>query len=335
MLKEALLYEKLEDNKVHCFLCAHHCRINPSHFGFCGVRENREGELYTHAYGETIAAGVDPIEKKPLNHFYPGSRVFSVATPGCNFKCGFCQNWRISQATPEDGAGRSVKMSPAEIVEQAQARNCRSIAYTYTEPTIFFEYALDTARLAHREGLANIFVTNGYMTGAAAEKVAPYLAAANVDLKYFDDEKYQNVCRGNLQPVLDTIERLKKLGIWVEVTTLIIPGDNDSDEELTNIADFIAGVDPSIPWHISAFHPNYKYRDHRATTPAILQRGAEIGKKAGIRYIYKGNVAGDHDTYCYSCGEKLIGRSYFGMAEHRIKDGKCPNCGASIDGIFE
>ncbi len=334
MHQKALLYEKLDEKSVHCFLCARHCRIPDGGFGFCRVRENIGGTLYTHAYGETIAAGVDPIEKKPLYHFYPGSLAFSIATMGCNFRCEFCQNWQISQSSPKDGARSSVKMSPSEIVEAAEDRQCRSIAYTYTEPTIFFEYALDTARLAHREGLANIFVTNGYMTGEAAEKIAPYLDAANVDLKYFNDEKYRKICRGRLQPVLDTIERLRKLKIWVEVTTLIIPGDNDSDQELEKIAGFIAGVDQGIPWHISAFRPEYKYRDHRATSLEILNRAAEIGKKAGLRYVYKGNVAGDHNTYCYNCGETLIERRYFGPAASRIKDGKCFNCGASIDGFF-
>ena len=248
MPKEALLYEKLEDNKVHCFLCSHHCRIAEGRFGICGVRENRKGTLYTHAYGRVIAQHVDPIEKKPLYHFLPGSTSFSIAAAGCNFQCGFCQNWQISQVSEAKVLGlRSEEVEPAEIVRQAKRSGSRSISYTYTEPTIFFEYAYEIARLARGEGLYNVFVTNGYMTEAMIGMVHPFLDAANIDLKSFSDDTYRKLCKASLAPVLKSIETMKRLSIWVEVTTLLVTGENDSPEELKKIAGFLAGLDKVFP----------------------------------------------------------------------------------------
>jgi len=335
MNKEALLWDSLDDKRVHCHLCAHECRIPESKFGICGVRQNVDGILYTLVYGQVIAAHVDPIEKKPLYHFLPGSLSYSIATVGCNFRCGFCQNWQISQASRRDGAGASgATLMPEEIVEEARRNHCLSISYTYTEPTIFFEYAYDTAILAKKAGLANVFVTNGYMTRQALEMIRPYLDAANVDLKSFSEAYYKKNCMARLQPVLDTITSLKQLGIWFEVTTLIVPDENDSDEELSQIAGFLSGVDKDIPWHVSRFHPDYRFLDHRATPIETLKRAREIGREKGLRYIYLGNVPEGANTYCYRCQALAVERRYMGMERCNLKNGHCPACDSEIKGIW-
>ncbi len=336
-MKEALLYEKLENKSVHCYLCAHHCRIAQGNFGFCGVRQNIEGVLYTHVYTRQVAMHVDPIEKKPLYHFLPGTFSFSIATLGCNFRCGFCQNWEISQRSfvgtvkPE-----GEETLPKEIVTAAIENNCRSISYTYTEPTIFFEYALETAELAALKKLRNVFVTNGYMTEEMLGMAKSYLDAANVDLKFFKDSSYKKFCSGTLQPVLDSIRLMKKMGIWVEITTLVVTGENDSREELSGIAEFIAGIDTDIPWHISRFHPDYKFIDHQATPVETLKMAQQIGYDAGLRYIYVGNVYGwGNDTLCHSCKKLLVKREGFNILEYNIKEGKCPFCNTDIPGVFK
>jgi pyruvate formate lyase activating enzyme len=336
MVKEALIWSPLESEKVSCFLCAHRCTIAPGKFGVCGVRENRGGKLVTHVYGEVVAAHVDPIEKKPFYHFLPGSTSLSIATVGCNFRCGFCQNWQISQASKEPGRDtRGDKFSPEDIVQAAKKNGCRSISYTYTEPTIFFEYALDTARLAKAAGLYNNFVTNGYMTAEALKAFHPNLDAANVDLKAFKDETYKKVCGARLEPVLESIKLMRKLKIWVEVTTLVVPGLNDGEGELRGIAKFLAGVDPDIPWHISRFHPDFKYTDARPTPVETLRKAAAIGKQEGLRYVYVGNVPGEgEDTICPGCGKILIRRRGFGTDENAIKNGRCPSCRKDIPGLF-
>lgn len=336
MKKEALLYEKSEHKSVHCFLCAHQCKIAEGKFGFCGVRQNIDGALYTFAYGKVIAAHVDPIEKKPLYHFLPGSTSFSIATIGCNFRCGFCQNWEISQTSFRDGdiLGGGA-LSPKEIVKEAIENRCKSISYTYTEPTVFFEYALETAKLAKSKGLYNNFVTNGYMTKDALLMIKPYLDAANVDLKFFKDSSYKKICAGSLEPVLHSIRVMRELGIWVEVTTLVVPGENDSEEELTGIAEFIAGVDRDMPWHVSRFHPDYKFTDRQATSEDALKKAEKIGKGAGLTYIYVGNIAGfGNDTFCPSCKKLLIKREVFSVSEYNIKQGRCVFCNAAIPGLF-
>jgi pyruvate formate lyase activating enzyme len=333
--KEAMLYEKLEKRQVRCKLCSHRCTVADGKFGFCGVRKNENGALFTYVYGEAIASHVDPIEKKPLYHFLPGSQAFSIATVGCNFHCGFCQNWQISQASKKEGGDVGYELKPEEVVREAKRHRCKSISYTYTEPTIFFEYAYATAQLAKAEGLANTFVTNGYMTAEALDTIQPYLDAANVDLKSFSDEYYKKNCKGRLQPVLDSIRYMKKLGIWIEVTTLIIPGENDSDSELRDIAQFIAKTDVAIPWHISRFHPDYRFTDHRATPVETLRKARDIGKEQGLRYLYLGNILEGADTRCYQCNELLVKRSYFSPEEVNIKDGRCPSCSAAIDGRWK
>jgi len=338
-MKEALLYEKLENKSVHCHLCAHQCKIAEQKFGFCGVRQNIDGILYTHVYAQPCAMHVDPIEKKPLYHFLPGSSAFSIATIGCNFRCGFCQNWEISQASYKEGLSPKgtvpEEVQPEEIVKAALENKCKSISYTYTEPTIFFEYAYDTARLARAKGLYNNFVTNGYMSRECLETVKPYLDAANVDLKFFKDSSYRKICGASLAPVLESIKLMKQLGIWVEVTTLVVTGENDSEEELEGIAKFLADVDRSIPWHISRFHPDYQFTDRVATAETTLKKAQEIGRKAGLTYIYVGNVLGwGNDTHCPNCKKLLIKREVFSVLEYNIKEGKCAFCGTVIAGLF-
>ncbi len=334
MLKEALLYKKMEGNKVSCFLCSHHCRISNGKFGICNVRENRGGVLFTHAYGELIAQNIDPIEKKPLYHFLPGSRSFSIASIGCNFQCGFCQNWQISQVTEAQALGlHSKEVKPEEVVNQAKQTDSKSISYTYTEPTIFFEYAFEIAQLAKKEGLYNVFVTNGYMTKEMIHMIRPYLDAANIDLKSFNDDTYRKICKGKLAPVLKNIELMKKLNIWIEVTTLVVPGQNDSDKELRKIANFLAGLDISIPWHISRFYPQYKMEDSENTPLGTLNQAYDIGKNAGLRYVYLGNVGKGNNTYCYECHQLLIERFGFSIKTYKTKEGRCPDCNSSIDGV--
>jgi len=336
VIKEAMLYRSLADRKVSCYLCSHYCQIANSKFGICGVRQNKGGKLYTHVFGEVIAAHVDPIEKKPLYHFLPGSTSFSIATIGCNFRCPFCQNWQISQAYKKDEESPSgYKLLPEEVVNQAQAHHCQSISYTYTEPTIFFEYAYETAELAKKEGLDNIFVTNGYMSPEALQTIRPYLDACNVDLKSFREDFYKKICRAHLEPVLESIRLMKKLGIWVEVTTLIVPNLNDSQEELRQIARFLSNLDPDIPWHISRFHPDYQYTDSRATPLETLRQAYSIGQEEGLHYIYIGNVLGEsEDTICPNCHKILIQRQGYFIGNNRLQDSKCPYCGAHIAGIF-
>lgn len=335
-MKEALLYEKLPEGLVHCYLCSHHCRIAENKFGFCGVRQNIGGTLYTHAYGKVMAAGVDPIEKKPLYHFLPGSKSFSVATSGCNFRCDFCQNWELSQADFKEGQGlKAEEFSPQEIVQAALDNQCRSISYTYTEPTVFFEYALDTAKLAKAAGLYNNFVTNGYMSPECLRMAGPYLDAANVDLKFFKDSSYCDICKASLQPVLDSIRLIYQLKIWVEITTLVIPDKNDSEQELGSIAEFIASVDKNIPWHVSRFHPDYKLLDFIPTPEATLEKARAIGLKAGLKFVYAGNVSGwGNDTLCPSCNKLLIKRELFSIFEYNVEQGKCAFCKSTLPGIF-
>jgi len=336
MSRQAMLCDVLAEQQVRCRLCAHTCRIKNGQRGICGVRENRDGVLYSLVYGAVIAENVDPIEKKPFFHLHPGSRSYSLATVGCNFHCLFCQNHEISQFPRQrrDIPGRAA--TAAEIVARAVRAGARTIAYTYTEPTVFFEFALDIARLAHGEGIKNVFVTNGYMSAAALAEIAPYLDAANVDLKSFRDEFYREQCGARLQPVLDTIVGMKRAGVWVEVTTLLIPGGNDSEEEIGDIAGFLAALGKEIPWHISRFHPRYRMLAGEATPRELIRRAREIGKDRGLKYVYSGNVPGDEgeNTCCAQCGELLIGRYGFYIEALRLRDGACLRCGTPLDGIF-
>jgi pyruvate formate lyase activating enzyme len=336
-MKQAMFQETKEEKKVQCSLCSHRCLIPPGKRGICGVRENKDGILYTLVYDKVIARHVDPIEKKPLFHFLPGSQSFSIATPGCNFHCRHCQNADISQL-PRDRDGMIVgeALSPREIVNAALASGCASISYTYTEPTIYFELAYDTARIAAAEGLKNVFVSNGFTTPEALREIKPYLHAANIDLKGYTDEFYKKICGARLQPVLDAIRLYRELGIWIEITTLVIPGHNDSDDELKAIAQFIKSVGEDIPWHVSRFHPTYKLTDRPVTPVETLKRASRIGFDAGLRYVYEGNILGEgEDTVCWSCRKTLVKRIGFSVRETLIKDGMCGYCGVPIAGVWE
>lgn len=335
-MKEAYLYESLENEKVRCLLCSHHCIIGSGKKGLCGVRENRSGTLISLVYGKVIASHCDPIEKKPLFHFMPGSRSFSIATVGCNFRCVFCQNADISQMPSDHNRIMGEDMTPERIVKDALKTRSASLSYTYTEPTVYYELAVDTARLAVSEGLKNVFVSNGYMTEQCLEDISPDLHAANVDLKAFSDTFYKEQCGAKLEPVLRTLETMKRLGIWLEVTTLLIPGLNDSKEELGEISQFLANLDKDIPWHISRFHPTYRLTHLSSTPPESIQRARDLGYEAGLRYVYTGNLPGDEGekTFCHSCGELLIDRFGFNVTENRIRKDLCPTCGSEIPGVW-
>jgi pyruvate formate lyase activating enzyme len=335
-MKEASFYEKGPDNVTHCSLCRHHCAIAVGKRGICGVRENREGILYTLVYELPCATHIDPIEKKPLFHFFPGSKAFSIATMGCNFHCLHCQNNDISQMPEKQCSVNGNRMTAREVVDYAEQGECKSISYTYTEPTIFYEYAFDIAKRAREKGIYNNFVTNGYIEDEPLKAIRPYLDAANIDLKGFDESFYKKVCKAELPKVLDTIRTYRKLNIWIELTTLIIPGHNDSEEEFRAIARFIVNdLGPQVPWHVSAFYPTYKLLDVPRTSPKTLKRAREVGLEEGLRYVYEGNIPGSdgEHTYCYSCKKPVIKRYGYTIMEYHIKNNSCIYCGAIIDGI--
>lgn len=333
---EAMFWKPRNEHQVRCTLCPQFCLIPNGETGFCGVRKNQRGHLRSLVYGRTIARDVDPIEKKPLYHFLPNSRALSVATVGCNFRCRHCQNMAISQASSEWAADAGEEFLPAHIVQAAKDEHCESIAYTYTEPTVFFEYAFETAQLAASEGIRNLFVTNGFINAEPLRKVAPYLHAANVDLKAFRDWTYRELCSARLQPVLDAIRIYRELGVWLEVTTLVIPGCNDSAQELREMATFLADVDPNIPWHLSRFFPAYQMENMAETPFEVLEMAQSIGQEAGLKHVYMGNV--NHppaaNTYCPECGKTVLERGFFGTIENELDDGACPHCGTTIAGIW-
>jgi pyruvate formate lyase activating enzyme len=336
-LKEAVLWEPVEDKKVHCNLCNWRCLISPGKLGRCSVRKNIDGTLYSLNYDKLITATPDPIEKKPLFHFQPGSRSFSIATMGCNFQCEFCQNWQISQVAMEGGRIDGEPVSAKYIVEAAVRSGCKSIAYTYTEPTVFMELCNDCGRLAKERNLANVFVSNGFMTIKAIDFAVDWLDGINVDLKAFSEDYYKRLCKGRLQPVLDSISYIaNNTNIWLEVTTLLVPDENDSEDELKQLAGFlIEKCGPDVPWHISRFHPQYKHLDSVPTPLDSLERAYQIGKGAGLRYVYLGNVPGtkSESTFCYKCNKTLIERIGYTIAFNHIMDSKCPDCGTEIAGF--
>jgi pyruvate formate lyase activating enzyme len=323
------------DHAVRCVACAHRCLIRPGRQGICHVRENRDGQLVTTVFGKAVSANADPIEKKPLFHFYPASIAFSIATRGCNFHCLHCQNWAISQAARDGLSVRSFDLPPERVVRAAIANLSRSIAYTYTEPTVFIEYVLATSRLAREQGLANVLVTNGYQSPEALEALAPVTDAANVDLKSFDDGFYRRILGARLAPVLDTLVRMKRRGIWLEVTTLLIPGLNDDPDELAKLAGWIvAELGPETPWHVSRFFPTYRLSDLDPTPEATIRRAVKIGRAAGLAHVYSGNMAdGEEDTRCAGCGTTLIRRFGFIAERASLADGMCAKCGRVVAGV--
>jgi len=332
-IREAWFWQKLNGD-VRCSLCHQSCRIRPGLRGICGVRENQNSNLMTLVYGKLLAANADPIEKKPLFHFLPGSAAYSIATAGCNFRCLHCQNADISQIPRETGSIPGDFVSADEVVSEALNLGCQSIAYTYTEPTIFLEYAYDVAELARGSGLKNVFVSNGYMGREAAEKIIPLLDGINIDLKG-DDQFYRKVCGAKLEPVQQNIELFWKKGVWVEVTTLLIPGYNDSEPALKDQAAFLAAISPDMPWHISAFYPMYKMKDVPRTGIESLRQGIEAGKAAGLNYVYAGNISGESEnTICPACRETQVERMGYRILRNSIADGRCSQCGTPLAGIW-
>jgi len=341
---EALLYKKLKNKAVACYACSHQCLILEGKRGICRVRENQKGKLYSLVYGKAIAAHLDPIEKKPFFHFLLGSYSLSIATVGCNFKCLHCQNSDISQM-PKDNQDLILgeDLSPEKIVERAIKEKAPSISYTYTEPTIFLEYALETMKLAKNQGLKNNWVTNGYMSQKTLKLIAPYLDAANLDLKFFKDVLYQKISGAKLQPVLDSLVLMKKLKIWVEVTTLAIPGYTDQGPEnirmnqFEDIAKFIKNkLGAETPWHISRFYPAYKMSRLSPTPVETIQRAYQVGKKTGLKYVYTGNIPNHQgeNTYCPNCNHLVIER--FGYEIVRFdKNGFCPKCQTRINLVLK
>ncbi|QQG65896.1 AmmeMemoRadiSam system radical SAM enzyme [Desulfobulbus oligotrophicus] len=336
-MHEALFYRQSPDGRVVCELCHHRCRISEGKRGICGVREHRNGRLYSLVYGRLVSENIDPIEKKPLFHVVPGSRSYSIATVGCNFQCLHCQNYQISQY-PHLCSGEitGARRTPQDVVDAAQRSGCAGISYTYVEPTIFYEFAYDCAKLAKERGLKNVFVSNGYMTGEVVQHLAPVLDGINIDLKAFTTEFYQEVCKARLEPVVENIRLFHSLGVLVEVTTLLIPGLNDSEQEVRNIARFLQDVSADIPWHVSGFYPTYKMQDRPATPAATIARACAIGREEGLHFVYAGNVggAGGMDTHCPGCGALLVQRVGFGGQVKGMHDGACSACGLPIVGIW-
>lgn len=333
-MKEALLYKKLENKKVQCQNCAHYCIIEENKRGICGVRENRNGKLYSLVYGKICAINIDPIEKKPLFHFMPGSNSLSIATVGCCFRCASCQNWTISQMPQLTGKIEGEKFQPEEIVETAKKYNLPSISYTYTDPIIFSEYALDIMKLAKKEGIKNIWVSSGFFSKQLFDLVSDFIDAVNIDLKSFEDNFYITYCNGRIKPVLDTLKKMKKKKIWTEVTTLVIPGLNDSSKNLKNIANFIKNeLGKETPWHISRFFGDISWKlKHIPSTPIeTLKKAYQIGKEKGLYYVYVGNVPGFYEnTYCPYCNQLIIERNGYTIKRFD-KNGKCPKCERKLE----
>ena len=337
----AWLSKKLNSGKILCQACSQSCKLEEGEYGICGVRKVEDGELRLLVYGIAAAVNVDPVEKKPMFNFLPKTRAFSVGTVGCNFSCKFCQNHDISQYPKEHNheiVGHD--MPPQNIVELALENGCDSIAYTYNEPIVFFEYTYDTAKIAHEKGLKNIYVTSGYETKKAIDLLAPYIDGMNIDIKSFNGEFYKEICGARLKPVLESVKYAHEKGIWVEVTTLLISGKNDSDDEIRSIARFLAELDQTIPWHLSAFHPMYKMMDVERTPASTLRRAYKIAQEEGLKYVYVGNIDDeDHEsTYCPGCKERVIDRTgYIGqyVTNGLDENGKCPYCGYKLEGVWK
>jgi pyruvate formate lyase activating enzyme len=336
-LHDARYWEPIGDGKVLCTLCPRECRIGAGQPGFCFIRQNQGGRLVTSGWGRTTGFAVDPIEKKPLNHFLPGSSVLSFGTAGCNLGCRFCQNWDISKARADDRMSQDA-WTPKRVVDLAEQMGSPGLAFTYNDPIIWAEYAIDVAKEAHGRGLFTVFVTNGYVSPAARAEIFPHMDAANVDLKAFTEAFYARATLSHLAPVLDTLEWLaRETSCWVEVTNLVIPGLNDAEDETRALADWVAThMGPDVPVHFTAFHPDYKMTDRPRTPARTLTRARELARAAGLRHVYTGNV---HDregqtTFCPGCGAKVIERDWFAIRAVRMKGESCAACGTRIAGRF-
>ncbi|MGE4440019.1 MAG: AmmeMemoRadiSam system radical SAM enzyme [Desulfomicrobium sp.] len=329
----ALLWRPLENASLQCLLCAHFCRIEDGGRGQCGVRENRGGKLLSLSHDRVAALNLDPVEKKPLFHFLPGTATLSLGTQGCNLACLFCQNASLSQPPRLGAAPQGNRIPPREIIRLARSSKAASVAYTYSEPTIFFELMRETALLAREEGLANIMVSNGFQSPQCLDELKNLIQAANIDLKSFRDEFYRDICSARLGPVLKNLAHMKELGWHLEVTTLVIPELNDSDSELTDIARFVRDeLGRDTPWHVSRFHPCHQMREHRPTPLDTLKRASDIGRGEGLHHVFVGNVPGSglEDTLCPGCGQRVIERSGFTILRDRLLRGVCPECGQTV-----
>ncbi len=331
-MKEAINWKDGKEHAVKCFNCQHSCLINPDQKGLCQVRQNIDGKLFSLNYSKLIAQNVDPIEKKPLFHFLPGSLSYSIASVGCNFQCLHCQNYSISQASPlEEIPGEDIP--PWQVVNSAKSMNCKSIAYTYTEPTIYVEYALEVMKKAKKEGLANVWVSNGYFTKETFELIKPYLDAVNIDLKFFTEDNYKKICGAKLKHIKDSLIRVAKSKVHLEVTTLIIPNVNDSDKELSAMARFIRfDLDNQTPWHLSAFYPAYKMDKAMPATEASIKNAIQIAHQNDLNFVYSGNIKTSkyENTYCAECNELLISRKGYIIEETYRNKKKCPKCGTAL-----
>jgi len=328
--------EKTEGNRVRCHICPHNCLIHEGKPGICRTRINREGTLWSIAYGNPCSVSIDPIEKKPLFHFLPGEDIFSLATAGCNFRCLNCQNWQISQSAPDEL--KSYDLSPEEVVRQAELSGTRLIAFTYTEPTVFYEYMFDTARIAHERSLKTVVVSNGYINREPLLELIPFLDAANIDLKCFDNDIYLKLTGGKLQPVLDTLITLKKKNVWLEITNLLIPAFNDNPEQIKAMCSWLADNGFSdTPLHFSRFFPHYRLPDTSPTPVKILLQAKQIAEDSGIKYVYLGNIPqlSGENTICAHCRKTLIIREGFSVMENQILKSKCHYCGTAIPGVWE
>jgi pyruvate formate lyase activating enzyme len=334
--REALYYRKLGDNMVACALCPRRCSISAGNSGFCRGRKNIDGTLYSLGYAAPCAINIDPIEKKPFFNYLPKSRSFSLASAGCNLRCKFCQNWDISQVSPLETVNHHAP--PESIIASARQKGCRSVAFTYTEPTTWFEYMLDTARAGRTMGVLNICHSNGFINPEPLKELCRYLDAANIDLKGFSPAFYRSVCEAELEPVLETLKTLKKSGVWVEITNLVIPGHNDDPEMLRKMAAWIRGnLGGETPLHFSRFFPLYKMTSIQPTPVSTLERARTIAMQAGLKYVYIGNVPGHagNSTYCPRCGKMVIKRSGFSVLEMHLKEGKCIFCNAGLHGRWQ
>ncbi len=334
-LKEALFYKKLRNNDVTCQLCPRYCVIKNSERGNCGTRTNINGILYSVVYGMPCSIAIDPIEKKPFYHFLPSSKSLSIGTVGCNLHCQHCQNWQISQARFEDVP--HLEALPESIIQQAKANNVKSISFTYTEPTVYWEYAYDIAKLAKRENIKCTIVSNGYINPAPLKKLIPYIKSANIDLKG-NALFYEKVCDGKIQHVLETLKLLKEKKVWLEITNLIIPGHNDNTEEIKETVSWIKeNLGLEVPLHFSAFYPCYKLNNVPATQPEFLFKAKAIAKQQGLKFVYIGNIKDEEGstTFCPKCNFPVIKRKNFNVVENKLKKGKCPNCKQKLPGIWQ
>ena len=335
MKKEADFWKLIGENKVQCQLCPHFCVIENGNVGKCRVRKNLSGKLVSLVYSRPCSLAVDPIEKKPLYHFLPGSSSLSIATAGCNLRCGHCQNYEISQCFPDKV--RSLKIKPEEVVKKVKDEKLKIISYTYTEPTIFYEYMIDIAKLAKEKKIKNTTVTNGFINPEPLNELCKYLDASNIDLKSIDDEFYRRVCGGRLEPVLEAIKIMKEKGVWTEITNLIIPGLNDSSRDIEKLVDWIRkNLGYDVPLHFTAFYPTYKLINLPRTSIETLRRARKIALGNGLKYVYTGNLPDEegNNTYCPNCKKAVIKRSMFSVIENNLKKGRCSNCHEKIAGIW-